>query len=150
MKGIRAETLHAVILSALIVGLGFSIWSAWETTHPQAGSGCDINNIFNCGKVALSGDTSIFGIPYWSVGIGGFVAMLAVDIPLYATWRRDLLLALTVISILGAAATLYFIYQEVAVIGAVCLVCTGAHAANFAVLGSAIALLLQDREDDDE
>jgi uncharacterized membrane protein len=150
MRSVGAENLHAIILLALIVGLGFSIWSAWETTHPQGSSVCDVNSLVSCGRVALSGDTSLYGIPFWSVGVGGFVAMLAVDVPLYMTWRRDLLLALTVLSVLGAVATLYFIYQEVAVIGSICLICTGAHLCNFAVLGSASYLLVTSGRADDE
>jgi uncharacterized membrane protein len=153
MKGVRAETLHAIILMALIAGLAFSVWSAWETTHPQGSSVCDVNSVVSCGKVATSGDTAIqlgsLSIPFWSIGIGGFVAMLVVDIPLYLTWRRELLFALTALSILGAIATLYFIYQEVAVVGAICPVCTGAHVCNFGVLGSSLALLLTTRSRDD-
>ena len=94
-----------------------------------------MNSVVSCGKVALSGDTAILGIPYWSIGIGGFVAMLAIDVPLYLSWRWELLVALTALSVLGAVAALYFIYQEVAVIGAICPICTGAHACDFAVLG---------------
>ena len=145
MRGVRAETLHAIILLALFVGLGFSIWSAWETTHPQGGQICDVTTGVSCSKVSQSGDTSIYGIPYWSVGIAGFVAMIIVDIPLYVSWRRDLLIVLTVLSILGALATLYLIYQEVAVVHAVCPVCTGAHVSNFAVLVSAALRLRKAR-----
>ena len=39
------------------------------------------------------------------------------------------------------------IYQEVAVIGAICPICTGAHVCDFAVLGSSLALLLEARSD---
>ncbi|HUI38513.1 MAG TPA: vitamin K epoxide reductase family protein, partial [Thermoplasmata archaeon] len=117
MKGIPAETLHAVILFALFVGLLFSAWSGYESLTGSTGS-CTLNAFVSCGAVRNSGHTSAYGVPFWAAGVGGFIAMIAVDIPLYVTWRPVFLYALTGLSALGLAISLYFVYLELAVIDA--------------------------------
>jgi len=149
MKEVPAESLHAVILLALAVGLLFSIWSGYETVTGSTGS-CTVNSFVSCGAVRNSGYTSAFGIPYWAAGVAGFVVMLAIDIPLYLTWRPTLLYALLGLSVLGLALSLYFVYLELAVIGAICPVCTGAHVANVAVLAAALMLVRRARSADEE
>ena len=144
MKEVPAESLHALVLVALVAGLFFSVWSAYESVTGST-SGCSVNAFVSCGAVRNSGYTSAFGVPYWAAGVGGFVAMLAVDIPLYRSWKPSLLYVLAALSALGLAISIYFVYLELAVIHAVCPVCTGAHLANVAVLAGAVGLVRRAR-----
>jgi uncharacterized membrane protein len=140
VKEIPEESLRAFVTIALVFGLLFSLWSGYETVTGNTGS-CTANSFVSCGAVRNSGHTSAFGIPYWAMGVAGYVAMLAVAILLWITSRLGLLYALVGLSTLGFALSLYFIYLELAVIGAICPVCTAAHAANVAVLVGTVMLV---------
>ncbi|MCI4349053.1 MAG: vitamin K epoxide reductase family protein [Thermoplasmata archaeon] len=141
----RAETLHAIVLLALVGGLGLSIFAAYETLYPSAQSVCNINPFFSCSKVDSSAYSKTLGVPDWAIGIAGFVLLLALDVPLYRTWRRDLLLGLTLVSVFGVVISAYFAYVELAIIRAFCPVCLSAYLANLVALLGALALVLQGR-----
>jgi uncharacterized membrane protein len=136
----RAETLHAIVLLAAVGGLALSVFAAYETTHPAAEAVCNINSYFSCAAVDQSAHSSTFGIPDYAFGIGGFIALLAVDIPLYRSWERSWLLGLATLSVAGVVVSVYFAYVEVAIIQAFCPVCLSAYLANAIVLAGALAL----------
>src|SRR5690349_10360078 len=108
----RPETAHQVVLLSLFVGLGFALFSAYETLVPAARGYCTVNLFFSCSAVDQSAFSSTLGIPDWAIGIAGYVALLALDIPLYRNWKRPMLLALTGLSAVGLAVSLYFGYVE--------------------------------------
>ena len=136
----RAETVHALLLMGILVGLAFSLYSAYETANPSLYGGCNVNSYVSCGKIATSGHTTTFGIQDYLYGIGGFVVLLLLDIPLYRTWKREWLLAVTVLSGIGAALSVYFGYLELAVIQGLCLICLGAYLSNVVVFSCALYL----------
>lgn len=142
-----ARTLHAVLPVAIVVGLGLSIFAAYESIYPAAEAACNVNGFVSCGKVDQSAHTTTFGIQDYWIGIGGFLALLAVDIPLLRTYKPSLLYTLTGLSALGAAAAVYFGYVELVVIGALCLVCLGTYLANAVVLAAALLLVRQARRE---
>ncbi len=136
----RSETLHALIPVALVAGLALSVLAAYEAADPAARGFCVISPFFSCARVDTSGFTSTLGIPDWVWGVAGFVAMLLVDVPVFRHGRGRWLDALTVLSGLGLALSIYLAAVELVQIGAFCLVCAGAYGANGVVLGAVIAL----------
>ncbi|MCI4353974.1 MAG: vitamin K epoxide reductase family protein [Thermoplasmata archaeon] len=137
----RAETVHALLLMGILVGLAFSVFAAYETTHPAVQGVCSPNSFVSCQKIDTSGHTTTLGIEDWLWGIGGFVVLLAFDIPLYRTWKREWLLAVTALSALGAILSVYFAYVELAIIQGLCPVCLSAYLCNVVVLGCAVYLM---------
>lgn len=147
MRAIRAETAHALVLLAIVAGLGFSVYAAYETLNPVLQRSCSFNSYFSCSKIDTSGHTTTLGIEDYVWGIAGFVVMLALDIPLIRSWNRRLLEGLTVLSALGAALSVYFAYVELVVIQGVCVVCLGAYLANVVVLVFLLVLVRMGRRE---
>ncbi len=141
-----ARTLHAILPVALVIGLAFSVFAAYETVYPAAESACSLNAFVSCAKVDQSGMTTTFGLEDYWAGIAGFVVMLSVDIPLFRTWKPVWLHTLLGLSALGLVAAVYFGYVELVVIGALCLICFGAYLSNVVVFAVALALFRQSRQ----
>lgn len=140
-----ARNLHALLPVAVIVGLALSVYAAYESVHPAAQQGCSLNGFVSCAKVAQSSYTTTLGIPDYWAGIAGFLAMFLVDLPLLRTYKPVWLHALFGLSALGLIGSAYLAYVELAVIHALCLVCTGAYLANVVVFLGAFALVQQSR-----
>jgi uncharacterized membrane protein len=142
---VDARTLHAILPVAIVIGLALSAFAAYETAFPAAEKACTVNGFISCSKVDQSAYSSTFGIPDYWAGIAGFALMLAIDIPLLRTWKASWLTALLVVSGLGLVAAVYLAYVELVIVGALCLICTGAYLANVAVFGVTAALYRQHR-----
>ena len=136
----RAETAHQLVLIGLIAGLAFSLFAGYETLNPAAEGVCSLNSYVSCAKIDLSGQTTTLGIADWIWGVGGFVVMLAIDIPLYRTWKSSLLDLLLVISGLGLLLSIYFAYLELVVIQGLCVICLGAYLSNVVAFVSLVYL----------
>ncbi|MGI0131505.1 MAG: vitamin K epoxide reductase family protein [Thermoplasmata archaeon] len=143
----KAENLHALIPVALGAGLLLSIYAAYETVNPAAQSSCSFTAFFSCGKVVESGRTTTLGIADYWYGIGGFLAMIAVDVPLYRTWDRSWLKAFLALSTLGLILSVYLFALETFEIGAICPVCLGTYIANGIALAAAVVLWRNGRPD---
>ena len=141
----RAESWHAIILVAAFVGLGLSLYAAYEVTNTAAQASCSVSAFFSCQKVDSSSLTSTLGVPDWAWGVGGFVLLIALDVPLYRTWHRSWLTALLGASVVGLALSAYLAYVELAQIGAFCPVCGSAYLANGVVLAGAVSLFVRGR-----
>ncbi|HZY93022.1 MAG TPA: vitamin K epoxide reductase family protein [Thermoplasmata archaeon] len=135
-----ARTLHALLPVAIIIGLGLSIFAGYETTHPAAEGACSFNGFVSCAKVDQSAHSSTFGVPDYWAGIAGFLVLLAVDVPLLRTYKPVWLYLVLGLSSLGLIAAVYFAYVELVVIGALCIICTGAYLSNVVVFAAALAL----------
>jgi uncharacterized membrane protein len=142
----RAETLHQVILAAVLAGLGLSLYAGYETFNAAAANSCSFNAFFSCGKVLASGKTMTLGVPDWIWGASGFVALLAIDVPLYRSWDRRLLTALLGLASAGLLLAVYLASIELTQIGALCPVCFASYCADAIVLTSAAALFREGRE----
>jgi uncharacterized membrane protein len=145
---VRAESLHAIILLAAIVGVGLASFALAETVDPALQHDCSVNVFFSCSKVDQSGQTTILGVPDWSIGLGGFLVLLALDLPLYATWRPPFLYALTGIAAIGVGVSVYLAYIELFRIDALCPVCLSAYLANLIVFVCGLALIRKARARD--
>ncbi|MFI5415390.1 MAG: vitamin K epoxide reductase family protein [Candidatus Lutacidiplasmatales archaeon] len=129
----KAESVHAALLLFVVAGLGLSVFATLETYIPALQNVCSVSPFFSCSAVDRSNHTTTLGVPDWAIGVAGFVVLLVLDIPLYLTWRRDLLQAVVVVSGLGLAASAYFAYVELAIIHAVCPVCFSTYVADAVV-----------------
>jgi uncharacterized membrane protein len=136
----RSETLHAILPLAIVAGLAFSLFAAAESADPALQGICSVNSFISCHKVDVSNYTTTFGIPDYALGIAGFVLLFALDIPVYRLGRGRWLDALTVVSGLGFAFSLYLGYLELVKIGALCLVCFGAYLCNAGTFATAVLL----------
>ncbi|MCI4350384.1 MAG: vitamin K epoxide reductase family protein [Thermoplasmata archaeon] len=141
----RAETLHQIILAAVLAGLGLSLYAGYETVNAAAANSCSFSPVFSCGTVLNSGKTHTLGIPDWVLGTTGFVALLAVDVPLFRTWDRRWLIVLLGLAGIGLLFAAYLATIEVFQIGALCPVCFGTYVADAIVLGAAWSLFRRGR-----
>ena len=125
----------ARLLPALLaaVGLLSSLALAW--THyrayvdPAAVSFCSFGQALDCGAVALSRWSVLFGVPVPLWGALGFGAMIVA-----ALRRSQWLLPLAAF---GAVASVALLVVEIALIGSLCLMCEVVHVVSFALLAVA-------------
>lgn len=136
-----AAIWHRTILFFLVVGLILSVYAAVETYDPALRSTCTISPYWSCAKVDSSNYTQVGPIPDWSIGVGGYLAMLAIDIPLMRSYDGRLLQGLLVLSALGIVMSVYFAYVELVLIDAFCPVCLSTYFANIGVFVPALVLL---------
>jgi uncharacterized membrane protein len=143
---VRAESLHAIILLGAVVGVCLAGFAYAESVDKALQQDCSVSVFFSCSKVDQSGQTTTLGVPDWAIGVGGFLLLLAIDIPLYISWRHPLLWSLTVVSGVGVGVSAYLAYIELFRIDALCPVCLSAYIANFIVFASGLTLSWKSRE----
>jgi len=138
----RTRSVRSLIYLAGGIGLIVSIFAAFEFFEASLRSLCTISSFFSCSTVDQSGRTSTLGIPDYLWGIGGFlliliVAGLAESRPRERRWPQLLLVVTTA----GVAFSFYFIYVQLALIGALCVVCVTADAFGWIAWGGAVLLV---------
>jgi uncharacterized membrane protein len=124
----RTRTIRSVVYLAAGIGLIVAIFAAAEFFEASLRSFCTVNTFFSCAAVDNSGRTTTLGIPDYLWGIGGFLAILIVA-GLAESRRSDprCTYALLGVTTAGVALSLYLLYVELALIGALCLVCASAY-----------------------
>jgi uncharacterized membrane protein len=124
----RARTNRNLVGLGGGLGLIAAIYSALELYYSSLTKVCSINSKISCGAVLASGKTTTLGVSDAFWGIGGFLAILVLAILLDRN-RKDERLAylLFAVTTAGVLLALYFLYIEVAVIGALCPVCVSAY-----------------------
>jgi uncharacterized membrane protein len=147
---VKAESVHAALLLFVVAGLGLAVFASLETYIPALQSACSVSVFFSCSKVDQSGHTSIGLVPDWAIGVSGFLVLLGLDVPLYRTWRRDLLKGVVVVSALGLVVSAYLAYVELAIIHALCPVCFSTYVADGLVFALSAWLLWSSGRSDDE
>ncbi len=142
----NTKTVRSAIILAGLIGLLVSIFAAAEFYQASLRSVCSFNSFFSCGVVDQSGLPPTLGIPDYLGGIGGVLLSLVVA---GVADRRSadprpayLLLGVTT---LGVALALYFLYIELALIHALCLVCVAAYLFGGIAWIGAISLVLRTR-----
>lgn len=124
----KTASLRSGIILAALIGLLVSLFAAAEFYQASLRSVCSINSFFSCALVDQSGKTTTFGIQDYLWGIGGFVLILILagvadkrptdPRPAYA---------LALLTTVGVALSLYFLYIELVEIDALCIVCVAAY-----------------------
>ncbi len=115
-----------------VTGLGVAAYLAAEHYNAGVPLICPRSGLINCERVLTRPEAlwagipvAVWGIAWFIVAIGLAVRSLACgDAPEPAWLRSTALVWVTA----GAAAVVWLIYTELAVIGAVCVWCTAAHA----------------------
>jgi len=139
----RADLLLlGAVLSA--AGAAVSAYLVWEWYAAANSTVCDINNYFSCSTVRLSVYSSFLGVPTATVGLVGFLILLALFLIAFRVterlgpWPVDLWLIL--FSSLGALVGLVLSFLEIFVIQAICIFCAAGFALDLGVLGIAVVL----------
>jgi uncharacterized membrane protein len=119
----------ALILS--IFGVADSTYLTITHFDPQVLS-CSTRGFIDCLAVTQSAQSRVFGIPVAFLGLGFFVAMTAINLPVM--WRVEdrrvasLRLAMTIV---GMGMVVWLFYAELFIIKNVCEYCTGVHIVAF-------------------
>ncbi len=127
--------------SGLFAGIGMAVFSALTIQHFFAanypvsifeGSFCDINAFFNCNSSAYSSISAVAGVPigWFGMALGGLVALGAL-FPSPALDRTNR--TLSMLNVLGVIALLGY---SVAVLGSLCLLCSGYYVSSFLALAA--------------
>jgi uncharacterized membrane protein len=138
---VRTRNLRSFVYITGGLGLIFSLFTALEVYESSLQRLCTYNSFFSCGAVDSSGHTTTFGVPDSLIGILGFVVILVIAgiaerWPGARTWPY----LLVVVTGLGTAASLYFLYVQLAIIGAFCVICGSAYVFGWVTFGGAVAL----------
>jgi uncharacterized membrane protein len=138
----QVRTIRSIVYLGAGLGIIVSIFAALETYTASLRGICSINSFFSCSKVDTSGLTSTFGIPDYLIGVLGFilifiVAAIAESRPRDRRWEYLLVFVTTA----GLAVAAYFVYVELALIGAFCVVCGASYAMGLVAWGGSLGLL---------
>ena len=117
----------------ILAGLVLSGYAAAETLMPGLQGSCTVNLFISCEAVANSTYSHIGPIPVWSLGFGGFVLLLALDVLYMRELDRRWLRWVWIFAGLGFAASVVLLAIELVLINALCLVCLGAYLADLGV-----------------
>jgi vitamin-K-epoxide reductase (warfarin-sensitive) len=129
-------TLYArrILLLVAVLALGGVVVSSVSLHHHYATSQtsyCDFGESFNCDIVNRSIYSSIFGVPVASIGIVGYLGLLAL-----ATFYRnqdETPARLALASLAGLGFALYLTYIEGFVLAAWCVLCLSSLALIFSI-----------------
>jgi uncharacterized membrane protein len=116
-------------------------WYLYQSAVNHTALACDIGaGLDGCNIVAQSVYSQLFGIPLALYGIGFFGAMLLTSIGLLSFPRRLLYGALLGFAIMGALASVVFVYIQAVLIQAFCVYCILSATIAFCLLGPALSL----------
>jgi uncharacterized membrane protein len=125
------ERLSAAYLVVVATGIGLAIYVAIEYLT-QNFTSCNINQFLSCGGVYQSGHTSLFGIPFYLMGLVWFPLLFAVGLWTSRFGKRpvnsEILLPVLMI---GNIFTGYLWYLELAVVHIVCPLCVSLYVVNY-------------------
>ena len=127
------ERLTGAYLITAAIGIGLAIYVTIEYLTLNFNS-CNINQFLSCGGVYQSGYTSLFGIPFYLMGLVWFPAVLIIGA---ASSRKGSKLVngeyLLPLLMIGNVFTIYLWYLELAVIHIVCPLCVSLYVVNYSL-----------------
>lgn len=138
-----ATRLGVVATLVNVVGLALAGYLTVEHFSATPSYFCPANSVIDCARVTESSWSRFLGIPVAPMGLVYFAVSIPLQLP--AAWRAASpwwVRARWAWAGVGMAGVIWLIYGELDV-GAICLYCTGVHAATFVlfvitVIGSAI------------
>lgn len=116
------NTLLGILVVLALLGL-LDSWYLAQSAATQTDLVCDIEGLDGCNIVAQSEYSNILGIPLADFGLL-FYALLLGSVLLSARFdRRWFYTWLLVLTGLGSLASVYFVYVQLGIIGAICIYC---------------------------
>src|SRR5580658_2040755 len=124
----RTRTYRSVVYFGAGLGLIAALFAAAEFYDTELTKACTFSAYWSCGRIANSGLTTTLGVQDWIWGVVGFVLILLFA-ALAERRRRDARMTylLLLVTTVGVALSLYFLYVEVVQIGGLCPVCVSAY-----------------------
>ncbi len=139
----RGDRLLLVAVFAA-AGAAVAAYLMWQWYAAVDSPWCSPNEFFNCDTVRKSAYAAVAGVPTATVGLGGFLILLALSVLGLMGWERLGLLSLDALLLafasLGAAVGFILTLIEVFVIHAVCILCAAGFALDLGILGVAVVL----------
>ena len=137
----RTSTLRTIIFLSAGIGLLVAIFAALEYYQESLRSYCTYSSFLSCAAVDKSAYTTTLGLPDYLWGIGGFLLILIVAaISESRKSERRWYYLLLLFTTAGVAFSIYFLYVQLALIGALCVVCTTADVFGWVAWVAAIGL----------
>lgn len=116
------NTLLGILVVLALLGLVDS-WYLAQSAATQTDLVCDIQGLDGCNIVAQSEYSNIFGIPladfgllFYALLLGSVLVSVRFDRPWFYTW-------LLILTGAGSLASVYFVYVQLGMIGAICIYC---------------------------
>ncbi|MGI0080380.1 MAG: vitamin K epoxide reductase family protein [Nitrososphaerales archaeon] len=131
-----------LILSGL--GIAVAIYHSYDELTASFNS-CNVSSKISCGGVFESGHASLFGVPFYVLGLVWFPLVLVLGIVAAQRVGSSQVLngrILLTFLMIGNIFTIYLWYLELVVIGIVCPVCVSLYLINYALTGLALWALL--------
>lgn len=132
MTTLRILTIYSLFLLSVfgLLDSAYLTYEHFQGTIPP----CSINSIFSdCGTVLRSEYSKIFGIPLALIGLAHYIL---ITITLYrAVFKKSQNAALlgVFLSLVGLISSIYFVYLQLVVIGAICIYCMGSAISSFGI-----------------
>ena len=116
------NTLLGILVVLALLGLVDS-WYLAQSAATQTDLVCDIQGLDGCNIVSQSEYSNIFGIPladfgllFYALLLGSVLVSVRFDRPWFYTW-------LLILTGAGSLASVYFVYVQLGMIGAICIYC---------------------------
>ena len=129
------RTLLLALISVLAMAGVADSWYLFQSAVQGTALACDIGaGLDGCNTVAQSAYSRLFDIPLGLYGVGFFGLMLAASIGLLSFPSRILYAVLLIASIVGALASVVFLFIQAFLIQAFCIYCALSAAIAFVLL----------------
>lgn len=126
----RSQKLYALGAFFSAAGLVSAFWQLLDKIellkNPASSLSCNLNEVFNCGRVLTSHQYDIFGFPNAIIGIIMFTFFLSLMLTGFSGSRlnKRLMLAAQGLALFMLGFILWFLFESIFRIGAICLFCT--------------------------
>jgi uncharacterized membrane protein len=121
------------VASLAVAALGVAVSTYLTIAHYSTSKVlvCSSSGTINCERVTTSPQSTFLGIPVALLGLLWFMAMTALCVPRAWSSNLPVQVARLAVAIAGMGFTLWLVYAEMFIIGAICLWCTAAHLLAF-------------------
>lgn len=114
--------LRILFLTLIVMGLTDASYLTWEH-YSQTIPPCSTSIFVDCGRVLDSPYAVVFGIPLALLGGLHYAIMLVIAIAVFLTSKSLFQRLLFLSTAAGILVSIYLVYLQLAVIGAICLYC---------------------------
>lgn len=144
-RSVPARPWLLFLLVLATTGLGISIYLAYVALTGSKVVGCSGGNVFDCEHVFHSRWAKWWGLPVSLPAAGIYIGLVSLlGYSLFSrdesTWRHPAWGLATLGTAVAAAAGLWFIFLQVAVIGKLCMYCLGVHSIGLLLCATTVLL----------